>query len=58
VRFRRLYDLVVIKQVTVRNMFVLGVEVDGEAWQWRRRLWAWEEDLLEECKELLLTVTL
>jgi len=27
-------------------------------WQWRRRLWAWEEELVEECRELLLTVTL
>jgi hypothetical protein len=35
-----------------------GVDVGGEAWQWRRRLWAWEENLLEECKVLLLTVSL
>jgi len=56
--FSRLYDLSVNKVVTVRNMFLLGVEVGGEAWQWRCRLWAWEEELLEECRELLLTVTL
>jgi hypothetical protein len=36
----------------------MGVEVGGEAWQWRRRLWVWEEELVEECRELLLTVTL
>jgi len=44
--------------VTVRNMFLLGVEVGWEAWQWRRCLWSWEEELVEECRELLLTVTL
>jgi hypothetical protein len=51
--FRRLYDLAVNKPVTVRNMFELGVEVHGEAWQW-----AWEEELVEECREIFLTVTL
>jgi len=28
-RFRRLYELAVNKVVTVRNMFLLGLEVDG-----------------------------
>jgi len=28
------------------------------AWQWRRRLWVWEEELVEECRDLLLTVIL
>ena len=28
------------------------------AWQWRRRLWVWEEELVEECRDLLLTITL
>ncbi|XP_024635971.1 uncharacterized protein [Medicago truncatula] len=49
---------VVNKVVTIRNMFQLGLEVGGGAWQWRRRLWVWEEELVEECRELLLTVTL
>jgi hypothetical protein len=57
-RFRRLYDLAINKVITVRTMFLLGVDVGGEAWQWRRRLWAWEEDLVEECRALLLTVFL
>jgi len=26
----------------------------GEAWQWCRGLWVWEEELLEECRLLLL----
>jgi hypothetical protein len=30
--------------------------VDG--WGWRRRLWAWEEDVLEECRALLRDVSL
>lgn len=29
---------------------MLGVEEGGEAWQWRRRLWDWEEDLVRECR--------
>jgi len=57
-RFRRLYDLAINKVITVRTMFLLGVDVGGEAWQWRRRLWAWEEELLEECRALLLTASL
>ena len=58
VRFRRLYDLAENKAITVRNMFSLGWEDGGEAWQWRRRLWAWEEELVGECRELLSNVTL
>lgn len=58
VRFRRLFDLTVHKSISVRNMFLLGVDVGGEALRWRRRLWAWEEELVEECRALLLTVSL
>lgn len=58
-RFRRLYDLAINKAITVRNMFLLGVEDGGGAWWWRRRLWVWEEDqLVEECRALILTVSL
>jgi len=39
-------------------MVLRDVEVEGEAWQWRRRLWAWEEELVEECRDFLLIVTL
>lgn len=28
-----------------------------EAWKWRR-LWAWEEDMVVECRDLLLTVVI
>jgi len=36
----------------------MGVEDGGGAWQWRRRLWVWEEELVEECMDLLLTLSL
>ena len=36
----------------------MGVVDGGGAWQWRRRLWVWEEALVEECRDLLLTVSL
>ncbi len=39
-------------------MFSLGWEERGETLKWWRRLWAWEEELVEECRDLLLTVTL
>ncbi|KEH34516.1 hypothetical protein MTR_3g467670 [Medicago truncatula] len=55
--FRRLFDLYENKSITVVNWFSLGVE-KGEAWKWRQRLWAWEEEVLEECKTLLLDVSL
>ncbi|GAU19481.1 hypothetical protein TSUD_77250 [Trifolium subterraneum] len=32
--------------------------VDGEAWQWWRELWVWEEEMLRECQSLLLNLTL
>ncbi|KAK2393210.1 hypothetical protein QL285_055182 [Trifolium repens] len=35
-----------------------GWESGGEAWVRRRPLWAWEEELVGECQNLLLTVTL
>ncbi|GAU31359.1 hypothetical protein TSUD_19040 [Trifolium subterraneum] len=34
------------------------VGVDGEAWEWRRQLWAWEEEMLRECQTLLLNLSL
>ncbi|KAK2449167.1 hypothetical protein QL285_008386 [Trifolium repens] len=57
-RFGRLFDLATSKSRTVGEMFALGWEAEGEAWEWRRQLRAWEEELLRECQTLLLTVTL
>ncbi|KEH41231.1 hypothetical protein MTR_1g046940 [Medicago truncatula] len=57
-RFPRLFDLSENKSITVADLFSLGVERGGEAWKWRRRLWAWEEEELEECRALLTDVSL
>jgi len=58
VQFRRLYELCVNKHSTVEEMFVLGWGEEGDAWQWRRRLWDWEEELVGECRTLLATIVL
>ncbi|PNX90796.1 hypothetical protein L195_g046923, partial [Trifolium pratense] len=39
-------------------MCCLGWGVNGEAWEWRRRLRAWEEEMLGECQSLLLDIFL
>jgi hypothetical protein len=38
-------------------MFRGGWGLGGESWSWRRRLWAWEEEMLEECRLLLANVS-
>ncbi|XP_024636402.1 uncharacterized protein [Medicago truncatula] len=58
VRFPRLFDLAENKTITVASLFYLGTEQEGEGWRWRRRLWAWEELLLEECRALLFDISL
>ncbi|KEH26926.1 hypothetical protein MTR_6g079500 [Medicago truncatula] len=57
-RFARLFDLTTDKMCTVADMSRLGWEEGGEAWVWRRRLWAWEEETVEECRSLLDNVLL
>jgi len=57
-RFSRLFDLTVNKSITVKDMFHLGWGQRGGGWQWRRRLWVWEEELLAECRLLLSDVFL
>jgi hypothetical protein len=42
----------------VYDMCQLGWGVDGEAWRWRRRLFAWEEELVGELILLLQNVIL
>ncbi|GAU25950.1 hypothetical protein TSUD_16880 [Trifolium subterraneum] len=46
--FSRLFELSENKEATVADMIVAGSGVGGEAWQWRRRLYAWEEELVGE----------
>jgi len=53
VRFSKLYDFSLEMEISVSDMFQLGWGVDGEAWRWRRRLFAWEEELVGELTLLL-----
>ena len=43
-KFNRLYNLSMLKGESVYAMSNLGWGVDEEAWVWRRRLFAWEEE--------------
>jgi hypothetical protein len=42
-RFHWLFDLSENRSITVADMFDLGWGFGGEAWKWRRSLFAWEE---------------
>jgi hypothetical protein len=55
--FARLFELTTNKFSMVADMFRCGWEAGGESWSWRRRLWAWEEEMLEECRLLLANVS-
>ncbi|CAJ2669290.1 unnamed protein product [Trifolium pratense] len=57
-RYERLFDLAVNKSASVAEMFMRGWEAGGEAWEWRRQLRAWEEEMLGECQAFLLTISL
>jgi len=57
-RFMRLYDLSIHQELTMGAMHALGWGENGEAWGWRHRLLAWEEDLVVEIRNLLYNVTL
>ncbi|MCI34431.1 YIPF1-like protein, partial [Trifolium medium] len=54
----RLYDLVENKSSMAVEMFSLGWAEGGGSWEWQRRLWAWEEELLGECRALLHDIVL
>jgi len=56
-RFSRLFDLAADKGVTVAEMSRRGWE-EGEAWLWRRRLFAWEEESAKECSSLLHNIVM
>jgi len=57
-QFSRLYELSVHKECSVEDMARLGWEEGGNAWGWRRRLLAWEDDSVRECSVLLNNVIL
>lgn len=43
---------------TIARMFGWGWEEGGEAWKRRMRLWAWEDDLVVECRNMMSDVLL
>jgi hypothetical protein len=58
IRYRRLFDLSLNRAGTVAFMCLLGWEEGGAAWSWHRRMWAWEEVMLGECRSLLSNIVL
>jgi len=56
--FNRLFDLATNKMTTVAEMYSFGWGVEGDAWQWRRRLLAWEEERVRECCDILSNIVL
>ncbi|MCI26561.1 receptor-like kinase, partial [Trifolium medium] len=57
-RFRRLFELSTYQTSSVAYMCALGWEEGGAPWQWRRPLWAWEEEMLGECMGFLVDIIL
>ena len=57
-KFPRLFELAVDKVSSVRDMESRGWGVDGGAWEWRRGLFAWEEECVRECSLLLHNIIL
>jgi hypothetical protein len=57
-RYNRLYELSMLKGESVFDMSTLGWGLEGKAWDWRRRLFAWEEEELRELRFLLQNVSL
>jgi len=54
VRFRRLFELADNKLVTIAKMHCFGWGVNGEAWKWRKRLFALEEELVREACNFII----
>ncbi|MCI28870.1 YIPF1-like protein, partial [Trifolium medium] len=46
------------KDVTVANMYRLGWDLGGNGWRWRRRLFAWEEQMWGGCCTIVANVVL
>jgi hypothetical protein len=56
--FSCLFDLATNKMATVVEMYSFRWRVEGEAWQWQRRLLAWEEEKVRECCDILSNIIL
>jgi len=52
-KYPRLFDLTMDKECKVADMGRMGWTVDGQVWEWRRRLFAWENECVRECCVLL-----
>ncbi|MCH85875.1 YIPF1-like protein [Trifolium medium] len=57
-QFARLFQLCLDKDITVADMHRLGWDVGDNGWQWRKALFAWEEELWRECCAVLTNVEL
>ena len=57
-RYNRLFELSLLKEETTFGMFSLGWGIEGDAWRWRRMLFAWEDELVGELRLLLHNVSL
>jgi hypothetical protein len=57
-RYNRLFELSLTKEESIFGMYSLGWGIEGDAWRSRRRLFAWEEELVGELRLLLHNVSL
>jgi len=57
-KYPRLFDLTMDKECKVADMRRMGWTVEGRAWEWRRRLFAWEEECVRERCVLLNNIVL
>ncbi|AES88225.2 transmembrane protein, putative [Medicago truncatula] len=55
---RRVYLLLKMTDLLCFCFLLFTYYTVHKAWKWRRRLWAWEEEELEECRALLTDVSL
>ena len=55
-RFSRLFNLVLEKNLYVNDM-VLGIGFEEGCWSWKRNLFAWEVELVEDCKVILSNIS-
>jgi hypothetical protein len=52
-RFIWLFDFSENRSITMMDMFHLGWGEGAKTWRWRHQLFAWEEDLVGDCREFL-----
>ncbi|GAU36456.1 hypothetical protein TSUD_166220 [Trifolium subterraneum] len=52
------FEMVRMRKGWRGDMSELGWDAGGAAWLWRRHLWAWEEEMLEEYRTLLSNIVL